>query len=95
MFSLSSCNAGCEDPVAVSADPILHLLNERVNVPKLCVDVGDGLSDDTWHVATMGVTSAGLGLRPAKGLAPAAFVASRVASRPRVEAVAVHLEAAT
>eukprot|EP00973_Karenia_brevis_P058777 8185123-Karenia_brevis.AAC.1 len=44
--------------------------------------LGGELSDTSWWQATTGVKHGGLGLRTAKSTVLAAFVASRIASRP-------------
>ena len=52
------------------------------------------VTDEAWLQATLGVDAGGLGLREASQIALPAFIASRVASRPLVEEMASHFEAA-
>eukprot|EP00973_Karenia_brevis_P066193 9200366-Karenia_brevis.AAC.1 len=60
----------------------------------LDVIIGGGVTDEAWEQATLGVASSGLGLREAASVALPAFVASRIASRPHVAAMAQHLQIA-
>jgi hypothetical protein len=52
--------------------------------------LGGELSDTSWWQATTGVLFGGLGLRTARSTAHAAFVASRIASRPLVKTMVGH-----
>ena len=53
------------------------------------------MHDTSWWQATTGVTSGGLGLRTARSTANAAFVASRISSRPLVHTMVEHFCLAT
>ena len=57
--------------------------------------LGGELPDLSWWQATCGVKFAGLGLRTAESTALAAFVASRIGSRPLVRTMVEHYAAAT
>ena len=56
--------------------------------------LGGGVTSEAWELATLGVTASGLGLKEADAIALPAFVASRLASRPHVQALAAHMEEA-
>jgi len=56
--------------------------------------LGGSFPDAGWVQATLGVDAGGLGLRDASWIALPAFLASRVASRPLVAAMADHLATA-
>ena len=53
---------------------------------------GGELRDISWWQASLGVAHGGLGLRQAQTVATAAFVASRIASRPQVEELSRDME---
>ena len=57
--------------------------------------LGGDLPDLSWWQATTGVKFGGLGLRTAESTALAAFVASRIGSRPLVRTMVEHYAAAT
>ncbi len=56
--------------------------------------LGGDLPDHSWWQAALGVCKGGLGLRQAQQVALAAFVASRVSSRPQVQDMAKDMELA-
>lgn len=56
--------------------------------------LGGALLDTAWWQANVGVEGGGLGLRAAKEVALPAFIGSRIASRPMVASMFMHLESA-
>eukprot|EP00973_Karenia_brevis_P064465 8955978-Karenia_brevis.AAC.1 len=73
-----------------------HALSKHDRSLRASLDaiVGGGVTDEAWEQATLGVTSAGLGLREAASVALPAFVASRISCRPHVAMMAQHLQIA-
>ena len=81
----------------------LRLNGDRIGDELLCrfdsdlrraleTSLGGELSDSAWMQATAGVQHSGLGLREAKNIALASFVASRYAARPHVCEMATHIQ---
>ena len=76
------------------SDDILEKFDSHMRI-SVETTLGGELSDMSWWQANMGVKGGGLGLRTARSTSLAAFVASRISSRPLVETMVNHYVAAT